>query len=275
MGGGGNSGSTKWEPPEYTKQGWQDYLTGVQNLSQQPYQQYPGQQVAEQNPYQQVGFDLATQRAMYGAPDLNAARGSMTDIVSGKYLNSNPWLANDYTNKVIADTAGNMGNAFALGTAAQNDALAARQGAYGGSAWQNKQQADAQGLANQVGQMANQYQLARTNLGASDYNTGINQMLQAANTTGTLAQDDWTAVRNMLGIGDINRQYEQDLLNANYNDWQQAQQYPFTMADLFGNALSRASGSYGSNTMVAPGSSPWTNAAGIGLGLYGLLGGGR
>ena len=61
-----------------------------------------------------------------------------------------------FSNQVVGSEAQNMANAFATGTAAQNDSLAARQGAYGGSAWSQKQSADAAGLERNIGQMANQ-----------------------------------------------------------------------------------------------------------------------
>ena len=82
----------------------------------------------------------------------------------------------------------------AAGTAAQNDALAARQGAYGGSAWAQKQSQDALGLENSVAQMANNYQLQRMNTGAQDYQSGIGQMLQAAN----LGANDWQSGMNNM-----------------------------------------------------------------------------
>ena len=63
-------------------------------------------------------------------------------------------------------------------------------------------------------------------------------------------QFDQNNARNMIGIGDIQRGYTQDLLNSQYGDWQQQMNYPQTQLDAYANALARASGNYGSNTML-------------------------
>jgi hypothetical protein len=185
------------------------------------------------------------QRATLGAPDLNAARGYVTDLSTGQFmnsspiannawlgsrasgqgLNSNPWLQNDYTNAVIGANSQNMANAFATGTAANNDAMAARSGVFGGSAHLDKQTRDAAALAQQVGQMANQYQLQRTGLGAQDYQTAqaqalnaaqmqqgaygqdVASRLQGAQLAGQLSQDDYTSM-NMLRQQGIQAQHQ-------------------------------------------------------------------
>lgn len=274
LGGGKQNVTQTWQPPDYALPGWQSYVSGVQQLAGQPYQQYQGQQVAEQNPYELTAYDLGTQRAMYGAPDINSARGMATDFTGGNYLNSNPWLQNDYTDKVIAGNADQMAKAFGLGTAAQNDALAARQGAYGGSAWNLKQSNDAQNLATAIGNMANQYQLGRTNLGVQDYQQGLQQMLAAGALSGNLSQDDWRAFDVMNNIGAQNRNYEQNMLNAAASDYQKAINWPYQQQSLLGDALRNASGG-GTTTTQTPGASPLTNLLGLALGGMGLYGMGQ
>src|SRR6184192_798138 len=172
FGGGGDATQTqKFEPPDYTKQGWQDLLSNAQGVAAQPYQQYAGMQVAPWNGLQQNASNFIQDRAANGAPDLNAARGAATNIASGDYLNnpftgqgstvggiaqgqalnSNPWLSQDYTQKVIDQNAQNMAKAYSVGTAAQTDAAFNQAGAYGGSAYQQQQAANAAGLENQIG----------------------------------------------------------------------------------------------------------------------------
>src|SRR4051812_46631346 len=84
--------STQFQPPDYAKQPWSDLVNGMVGLTQQPYNQYQGTQVAPLNQSQYDGMAMATQRAMNGAPDLNAARGMVTDTANGMYLGSNPAL---------------------------------------------------------------------------------------------------------------------------------------------------------------------------------------
>jgi hypothetical protein len=63
-------------------------------------------------------------------------------------------------------------------------------------------------------------------------------------------QSDLSDAQHIIGVGDAQRQYQQDMLNQQLNSYQQWQQYPFQMADIYGNALSRASGNYGQNTQT-------------------------
>lgn len=279
--GGGGGGTTansvaEFKPPEYTQQPWQDYLSGIQQFTQQPQQQYGGMTVAPINGWQQQGMNLLQDNALNGSPDLNSARGALTGITGGAYMNNNPWLSNDATNQVISDNANVMANSYARGTAAQNDSMFARGGAYGGSAWQDKQSADAAGLSNQIGQMANQYQLQRTGMGAQDYSNGVNQMIQAANATGPLAATDQTAGKNLIASGDAYQQNLQNQLNAAQAQWTSQSQYPAQMLDIMRSGLQAASGGFGTNAAQSSQGyqvNPISALLGGGAAAYGLLGG--
>lgn len=64
-------------------------------------------------------------------------------------------------------------------------------------------------------------------------------------------QSDLSDAQHLIGLGDAQRQYQQDMLNSQLNQYNQWQQYPFQMADIFSSALARASGNYGENTAQA------------------------
>ncbi len=92
-GGGGNQTVTQeFKPPEYTKSGWQDYINAGKVISQTPYQQSGLATVAPINDYQNTAMQLMYNRALYGAPDLNAARGAAMNASQGNY--ANPWAQN-------------------------------------------------------------------------------------------------------------------------------------------------------------------------------------
>jgi hypothetical protein len=270
-GGATNNSVAEFKPPSWTEQGWKDYVNQGTALSSRPYTQYTGQQIAGPNDFMNAASDSIWQRSILGAPDLNSARGSMTDVVNGSRAN-NPWLSNDYTQAVINQNAQAMGAAHATGTAAQNDAMAVRSGQYGSSGWGLKQAQDASALQSNVGKMANELQLGRMQQGANDYQQGTNAMLGAAGQIGQLSQDDWTSAKNLMGVGDAQRQYTQDLLNQQKGDWEKQQMYGYSQLDAMGNILSRASGGYGTN--VATNStgyqtSPWTGLLGGAAAGYG------
>jgi hypothetical protein len=64
-------------------------------------------------------------------------------------------------------------------------------------------------------------------------------------------QGDFASAQQLIGVGDAQRQYQQDMLNSQLNQFNQWQQYPFQMADIYSNALARASGNYGQNSAQA------------------------
>lgn len=93
---GGKSGgkqTTSTEPPKYVR----PYLQGAVRDAQSLYQQggpdyYPGNTVVPFSPQTEQAMGLTQQRALSGSPVTNAAQGYATDVLSGNYLNNNPYL---------------------------------------------------------------------------------------------------------------------------------------------------------------------------------------
>ena len=153
-----------------------------QVISQTPYQQSGLATTAPINDYQNAAMQLAYDRALYGAPDLNAARCGHASV-AGKLCQPvgaerrrhclgagvQPGAGGLLQHGAVRSESVHVGRlragqdrapsqydgaGFASGTAAQNDAAAAMAGAFGGSGYQQKQAADAAGLAQQIGNMA-------------------------------------------------------------------------------------------------------------------------
>lgn len=267
---GDNNTTTQQGVPSWLEGPYKDYLAQMKGLTGQPFSPYIGQGVADLTQPSLEGVDLARFRALNGAPDLNQARGMTMDVTGGKYLD-NPYLNNDYTNKVIGDNANQMARSFAEGTAAQNDAGFNRAGAYGGSAWANKQSSDAEGLARQIGSMANQYQLGRTTLGAGDYRSGTGQMLTGGQLAGNLSQDDWQAINSLGQAGNTLQNNQQAKNDFEYQQYLRAQGWPIDMAKLYGSSLGQVANPFGNSTLQQPGQSPWANAIG-GAAVGGVIG---
>lgn len=77
----------------------------------------------------------------------------------------------------------------------------------------------------------------------------------------------------LMGAGDINRSYKQDLLNQQYADWQDQQNHPYKMLDYMTGLLSRAQGGMSPNQITTqPGyaASPYAGLLGGALAAYGL-----
>lgn len=282
----GQAASTQYTPPDFTinysKGGtgagpWQDYLQQGMQLynANKDASIYGGQRVADMNSLQREGQGMALDIARNGSPDLNAARGQLMATSQGQYLNSNPYLSNEYSDQVIGNNAMNMANAYRLGTGAQTDAAFARQGAFGGSAYAQMEAANAAGLANSVGQMTSQARLGQQGLQSANYQGERANQMTAAGMAPTMANTDYQAAGVIQGVGGENNAYTQRLLDQGYNDWAAQKQQPYNAYDALGNALTRASGGTGAGSTVyqqAPGTNNWLNALGLGLAGAGVVG---
>ena len=273
MGGGGGQQNTvsEFKPPEYTQEGWQNAVTSAGDLFNNSYNPYTGPKsgTAPINSDQYRAGDMVYQSAVLGAPDTNAGRGAATDFANGMYLGSNPWLSDQYTNHAIQSNADAMAQSYATGTAAQRDASAARAGAYGGSGWQQAQDAGAAGLAKQVGDMANNYQLQHQNAGAADWQQGLGQMLQGAQLGMGGQALDLNAANALQNWGQFQQDNTNKLMGINEQSWNEANNYSQTQLQNYLNMLSQASGGQGTQTTSGPGASPWAGLLGAGTAAYG------
>lgn len=370
-GGGGNqTTSQEFKPPENTRPGWDQYVKQATALSGQPYQSSGIPTVAPWNDFQQAAAQMTYDTAMNGDPSTNAGRGALTGIAHGDQ--ANPWqtflagtaggnsqnpfmagaagmaggsqnpfmagaqqMAGGQANPFMIDpeamikaTAGDMTRAAKEGVMAQTDAAFNRAGAYGGSAY-NEMQADNQAeLGRAVGSMsanarqaanaqnANMWQQGQQNrlagmglgnamhqgnlsnmlqalgLGGGMFSTGLGQQLQAAMGGGQMfgndinnmlsaaglapqyASMDANAAGNLMNMGNAQGQYQQGLLNAGNQEFQNQFMYPYNQNEMFGGALTRASGQGGSSntSMNQPGYNPYWNALGAGVSLASMYG---
>jgi hypothetical protein len=270
----GNSTTTqKFEPPENTKPGWDAYINQGMALTQRPFQQYNLPTVAPLNDMQNTGLNMAFDRAANGAPDLNTARGMNTATMQGQFLNSNPYMNEGHVNSVINDNQNNMVSAYNQGQSQQNNAMANLNGGWGGSGWQLSHQQGAEGLAKQVGQMANTTRMGYDQMGSQDYQNERGLMNSAAGMTPQFAQDDWTAIKTATGAGDAYQAQAQKEMDAAKGQFDQQVNYPMQQLENLGSILSRASGTYGGGgTSTTSGNSPGPSALGglLGLGSLGV-----
>lgn len=263
MGGGSKQPSnttsvTTTEPPAWARPYLQDLANRARaGTVDRPYQAFPGQRIANLNQIQQQGLNSMYARATSGSPlnktaqstVLDYMRGNapqaITDTASGKYLDigTNPqWQA----------LSRDIANAYATGTAAQTDAAFSGGRNYGGSAYNEvvgrNQKAFSDSLGNLAGQL---YGMERQNQ-LSAANQIANLQMGAAQFAPTLAETDYADIDRALSVGDILRENEQDIINAQYEDWFNAQEYPREMLDLYSVLLNRAMGGGSQSTVRQP-----------------------
>lgn len=289
MSGGGNSvpanttSTTQQELPGYAQPFAQSLLSRGYDLSNTPYQSYGGQRVADLTPEQQTGLAMTRERALGGAADVNAARGQglatsmgayfgaspsagmLQSTIAGDYLRpeSNPYLAAN-VNKAMDDVSGKLNAQF-------NSA-----GGYGGSAHQETAARELGALANQMyGQnyLAERgQQMQAANLASGEFAQERANQMRAMGMAPQMGQLDYADASAMLGVGDVYGQRQQQLLNQQYEAWNNAINYPYQQLDVLSNALAGATGGRSTTTQTgAPiAYNPTAGAIGGGLMGYGL-----
>jgi hypothetical protein len=235
---------TKSELPAYAQPYATELLTRGANLSQTPYAAYGGQRFAAFTPDQLAGLSMTRNLATQGNPAVNAATQTLADTVSGQYLRpeTNPYLAGT-VNQALGDVQSRVNAQFnqpgAFGSAAHQEVLQRGLG----------EQANALYAANYANERANQ--------------------LRAVQLAPEIAQQDYARAQALLGVGDVYGQREQDILNQQYEDWLQKQNWPYQQLDVLSNALAGSTG--GRSVEISQGAPVQYNRAATALG-GGLLG---
>lgn len=319
MGGGGNTTSTgttvtKNEPPAYIQPYSVSLAQRANDLSNRPYEAYNAEQVAPLNGYHNAGIDATYRRAAGGDPTFNSANAQAQNTLNGAYLgrgaygNAMAGVDNKYLNDVISNTNSDIVRSFQNGTMPQTDTSFARSGAFGGSAWQQANAENNRQLASELAKNTSnlrfqdyqtQQQLAE-NLAerqSSAYGAERGNMMGMVGQGQQLSNQAYTDAQNLLGVGDIQRDYQQTLDNQGYQNFLNRQNWPLQNMDILANAIRTSMGGGGSSTQTgtmpsvnrtasmigggmagaglgsALGGSGYGTAAGAGLGaLAGLLG---
>lgn len=211
-------------------------------------------------------------------PNYIKAQGYTGDVLSGKYMNNNPYLNDvvDITKRGVTDT-------FTKTTMPQVQANLARQNAFGGSGWMQANQDMNQSLAQELadaeaglryqnyGQersyMDKAVQDAMAQQGMMTDNERANQQTQFAGTqlglqTQSALQD---ALQQALTSGDYERGLRQQKFDATKDEKDVQRDWLFRALQGLGGGLDVTSGIYGSSGK--------TSGSGGNSGLVGLAGG--
>ena len=300
-GGSGGSGTQKYEWNENMAPHWANALEWGKALTDPNgagrYQKYPGQKIAFMNQDQGAAMDAVRHFVgSSGSPTTKAADGSTYQTLTGHFLNgpgANPYAgqenkfsgSNPYFNQVLDIGQKKIVDKYQQGTAADTERAFQQAGAFGGSAHKqtvaNNQGALVEGLGNYTAGMQNdQYQrsagLEENRLGrASGAFEGERGRMMGAIPLGNQQQQlAFDRYKTLMGVGDINRSYQQDFLNQEFQDWQDSQNQQFKMLDFYTGLLGRAQGGVAPNmttTQSGYRASPFSQLLGGGLAAYGLM----
>lgn len=274
---GGTQTSTNSTTPDPRIVANYDLVTNrAKGVADTPFEYYPGNLVAGIPAQMQSGFDLINQSQGVAAPYIDQAaqyaqQGAApisSSAIQG-YLNPYQKAVTDATIANINETnaqqqQGVIGNAIS-------------KGAWGG---------DRAGIAQ--AELARQQSLANNQtlagLNSQNYSQALaaaqadaQRQAQAAYTYGALGQEAQstalTGANAQIGAGQLQQQQGQNLINADYSQYQQAKQYPFNTTQWLAGILGGQAGQMGgTSTTTQPAPGFLQQAVGAGAGIAGILG---
>lgn len=287
MGGGGGEQNTvsEFKPPSYTQPYWEQYVGNVAGLTGKEMPRYQGQTVAPMTAQHMTGQNMLMNLAQNGTPTQAAANTMIYNTAMGAFDNPYATTANQYMgtdpfqNQVI-----DVANAKTLDAYNKNMSLNDRSHALSRTMDSGKQQAQQQKMTQALGEGMNANAVNALsqnfygnqglmenllNRSTSAVDAERNRQMQAASMGGQQQNQDLQAIQALMGGGDAQRNYQQELLNAQAGDWWNWLQGPYAQMDTLGSALTRASGGAGTTSQqVMGGMNPLQ--AGLGMGLLGL-----
>ena len=282
-GGGENNTVSEFKPPEYTQKLWEQYVNNAGQLTHGEMPRYQGQTVAPMNQSQMTAANMLQNLAVNGTPTGAAANTMLYNTLQGAFddpyaTTLNPYAGmNPYMDQVINASNQKITDAYKLGTAAQLDRAHALSRTMGSSGQQEAQQRNEQALAeglaaNTQGLLSQQFN-ANAGLAENQLNRASGALqaerarqMQAAGMGGNQQMNDLQAIQALMGVGDVQRNYQQDLLNAGAADWWNWMQSPYLQQDVLGGALTRASGGAGTtSSQIMGGANPLQSMMGLGL----------
>jgi hypothetical protein len=216
-GGGGGGGSSQTQNQldptvrPFVEYGLQEAKDLYQTTSPE---YYAGQTYISPSAQTTSALNLAQQRALAGNPLLPAAQQQQQDVISGQYLNANP-----YFNQAIA-------GAGQAATQTYYDALnaatsgASRAGRYGSNVMQEQQNRAANTFANTL---ANKY----GELAYGNYAAERARQEAAAAQAPTLAAADYADIQQLANVGKMGEQYQQTALQADIDRFNFEQNKPY------------------------------------------------
>ncbi len=294
-GGSGGSGTQQYNWNDTLQPLWQSALSQGQQIAQTPYNPYPYQRVADMSQNQTDATSLIRQMvAGGGTSTANAANTQAENTLNGDYLTgqqSDPYAnaSNPYSGygplfqQQLAGQLGDITNAYNNGTAADTTRMFNLSGAFGGSAHQNAMANNEAALGKTLNNtVANAYQNQfnqsaglqenALNRGSTSYQDERNRQMGAITPGQNANNMFFQGAQQLMGAGDAQRSYQQDLLNQAYNNFQTQQQYPYTQLDYLTGLYGRAQGGVSPNvTTTTSGyqASPYSQLLGGGLLAYG------
>jgi hypothetical protein len=272
----------EWKPPEWTNDKWQEGvdraydISGVYGNGADLSWQGPFAMPATTEQVDAMSGLRGMALPMVGNPQYmqqqaNAKNNTIQQGLTGGMTNpyqgaSNPFggASNPEFERMLASTRQGMEESFGRGTAANTNASAARDRAYGGSAHNELAAVQGGELAKQVagmesGMRNDQYNRAAglwgqdTGRNAGLAETGFGRQLQTLGMMPSLQAGDVNLLNSLLSGGELFRGLDQLELDKQIGRHQQNVMQPTAALNILMDALARASGGGGTASTITRG----------------------
>lgn len=238
--GGSTTTRTTGLPPEIAGI-YSGFGNAAAQATQMPYQQYMGPMVADMSGLQQRAMGGFGQ-LLNGTPSMMGAENMLAQTLAGN--GSNP-----YTSQVENRVVGGVTDAFnraTAGTRSHYNSPGNFNSARHNMALDTNETNLSRGLGDALGA-----------LHSSAYESERNRQMQAA----TMAPQLFGAYGSMLGnamqAGNVERNFYQQVMDAQRGQWEQANNYPWTQLERGAGVLGRLQGGFPSvETQQGPGADP-------------------
>lgn len=250
-GGGGQNSTTVQSIPDELKPLASAYTSKAINLSNQGYQPYDGQRVADMNQFQSAGANAIASRALGGSDLMDAASARMQGALSSgqaatsnPYAGSNPYLQQNI-DAALGDVTRNYNNAIAPGLTTAG----VSSGSFGNTGVQAQQQEAMRNLSQELGRVSSGMRMqdytTQQQLGeqfASRNDAALQNMLGLSPTYGNQA---YTDAAQLMKVGQQYQDQSQQVLDTGYQNYLDQQNLPYkqlaAMSGVFGSNLGATS----------------------------------
>lgn len=230
-GGGGDSGTSTTQPsiPNELKPLANLYTQQATQIAKTPFQGYDGQRYADLNTTQNLGIGMVQDRALSGSQTMNNAEGALNQFINGG--NTNPYL-----DSMVSKAQGSVVDQFNNMVKPQTEAAMRNAGSFGNSGlnqlMQNQQKAAGQQMSDIATQMYGQA-----------YGQDQANKLSAIGQAPTFGNAAYQDASQLLNVGNIQQQQDQNNLDFGYNQFQEAKDYPFKQLQATGGVINSNMGS--------------------------------
>jgi hypothetical protein len=227
------------------------------DIGAMPYTPYQYNTVAGFNPYQFAGMDMTAQRAQQQGGLPQAAESALGNTLGGNYLGSgNPYAgANPYLEQNIQNTMGDMSKTYNQQVAPTMAATAYKSGSFGNSGQQEMENQSRNMLQQNLGRVSGDMRMQDYGQQQNMWGQERNRMMQGLGQASNINGLGYAGADRMLGIGGTMQQQGQNELTGQYQQWQDAQNWPFKTGGYMNTTLN-GGGAGSQQQTTAPGQNP-------------------